>query len=88
MRAALPSGGALVWRGQADEDVPPDPDALSHLAQVLDVRRHEEDLEKAHDRVDSGRLLHLVVSGKADLDTLDKLLRTHGLDDRPITPVC
>lgn len=88
VRASLPSGGVLVWRGRADEDVPPDPDALAHLAQVLDVRRHEEDLEKAHDRVDSGRLLHLVVSGKADLDTMDELLRTHDLLERPITPVC
>jgi sugar diacid utilization regulator len=46
------------------------------------------DVEKAHDRVDSGRLLRLVVSGRADLDTLDELLRTFGLDNRTITPVC
>ncbi len=88
VRASLPSGGTLVWRGRPDKDVPPDADALSHLAQVLDVRRHEVDVERAHDRVDSGRLLRLVASGRADLDTLDELLRTFGLDTGPITPVC
>jgi DNA-binding PucR family transcriptional regulator len=88
VRVALPSGGVLVWRGRADTDVPPDEHALSHLAQVLDVRRHEVDVEKAHDRVDSGRLLRLVVSGRADLDTLDELLRKFGLDSGTITPVC
>lgn len=87
VRAPLPGGGQLIWARASDRDVPPTRDALEHLAQVLDVRRHEQDVELAHDRLDAGRLLRLVVTGRADVDTLDELLRAHGLGAGPVTPV-
>jgi DNA-binding PucR family transcriptional regulator len=79
--------GRLVWWPQSEGDAPPGADALGQVAQVLGLHRHERDLELAQSRAELGRLLRLVVDGRADADALADLLEPAGIDPGRVTPV-
>lgn len=79
--------GNLRWRPATDADVRPGDDTLAHLASVLAVRKHEEDLDQTNRRLEVGRLLQLVVEGRADAEVLQLPVQGAGLDPaRPVVP--
>lgn len=77
--------GVLEWWPATDADVRPTQDTLDHLAAVLAVRQHETDVEAASRRAELGRLLDLVLRGRADPEVLQHPLERAGVDvTRPI----
>lgn len=72
--------GELGWEPAGETDVPPSSSMLRHVGSVLAVRRHEEDLTRAHRRAEIGRLLRLVAEGKADPESLRDALCVAGVD--------
>ena len=68
-------GGILEWEPAAEGDVTPAASTLRHLASVVAVRQHEHDVASAQQRAEVGRLIHLVLTGKADTDALRDALR-------------
>ena len=71
--------GALRWTALSDADVMPSESTLRHIGSVLAVRQHEQDVSFAHQRAEAGRLLRLVIDGKADPDVLREALTDAGL---------
>lgn len=72
-------GGALHWAPVTEADVRPAQETLDHLAAVLAVRQHEVDVEAANRRSELGRLLDLVLQGRADPEVLQHPLSTAGI---------
>lgn len=78
-------GGVLEWWPTTEADVRPTQEAMGHLTAVLAVRQHEVDIEAANRRAELGRLLDLVLKGRADPEVLQHPLETTGVDvERPI----
>ena len=77
--------GRLLWSREHESDVPPGADTLAQLSAVLAVRKHEEDVDQANRRREVGRLLELVVQGRADAEVLALAVENAGLD--PTAPV-
>lgn len=79
--------GRLTWEPESESDVAPGPEALRHLERVLAVRAHEEDLDRANRRREVGRLVELVLQGRADPEVLHAPLEAAGLDPSgPLVP--
>jgi DNA-binding PucR family transcriptional regulator len=77
--------GALQWSPVTDADVRPARETLEHLTAVLAVRQHEVDVEAANRRTEMGRLLDLVLQGRADPEVLLHPLDVAGVaTDRPV----
>lgn len=77
--------GVLEWAPVNESDVHPAPATLDHLTAVLAVRQHEVDVEAANRRSELGRLLDLVLQGRADPDVLQHPLELSGIStDRPV----
>lgn len=77
--------GALRWTALSDADVAPSESTLHHIGSVLAVRQHEVDVSFAHQRAEAGRLLRLVIDGKADPVVLHEALTGAGLrTDQPL----
>ncbi len=72
--------GVLDWSPVHESDVRPGQDFLEHLARVLAVRQHEEDTEQANRRTEIGRLVELVIDGRADAEVLHHPLVAVGVD--------
>lgn len=72
--------GELGWEPAGDADIPPSSSMLRQVGAVLAVRRHEEDLTRAHRRAEAGRLLRLIAEGKADPESLREALCAAGVD--------
>lgn len=71
--------GELLWEPAAVADVAPSESMLRHLGAVLAVRQHEHDVAFAQQRAEAGRLLRLVVEGKADAEVLRDTLANAGI---------
>jgi len=85
LAVTLPDGSQVFWFiGEAD-DLDGDPEALRQLGHVIGLKQHEHDVERSRHRADRGRLLQLVVDGRADLEVLDDLLADHGVDASSLT---
>jgi PucR family transcriptional regulator, purine catabolism regulatory protein len=69
----------LHWEPTGEADVAPPESTLQHLGSVLAVRKHEQDVELAHRRAETGRLLRLVSEGKADAAVLRDALLEAGV---------
>ena len=79
--------GELGWSPASDSDVPPGQETLKQLERVLAVRAHEEDLDRANRRREIGRLVELVLQGRADAEVLQAPLESAGLDlAAPVVP--
>lgn len=79
------SDGVLEWWPMTEADVRPTQETMGHLTAVLAVRQHEVDIEAANRRAELGRLLDLVLKGRADPEVLQHPLETTGVDvERPI----
>lgn len=79
--------GELAWEPVSDSDLRPGPETLKHLERVLAVRAHEEDLDRANRRHEIGRLVELVLQGRADPEVLHAPLEGAGLRlDEPVVP--
>jgi DNA-binding PucR family transcriptional regulator len=85
--AAVDGTGRLVWWPLTEADSAPDDDTLTQVAHVLGLLRHEQDVGRAHARAELGRLLKLVVDGRADAEVLLELLEPAGVDPQRVTPV-
>lgn len=72
--------GVLRWAPLTDADVRPSAEVLRHLAMALAVRQHEEDLDQANRRRELGRLVELVLQGRADVEVLRAPLESAGVD--------
>lgn len=72
--------GELRWEPAAVADVAPSESMLRHLGAVLAVRQHEHDVAFAQQRAEAGRLLRLVIEGKADPDVLRDTLADAGIE--------
>lgn len=80
--------GVLDWAPLDDADVRPTDDTLAHLARVLDVRQREEDSDQANRRREVGRLVELVLHGRADAEVLHHPLLSAGVPaDGLLVPV-
>lgn len=79
--------GRLVWWPLTEADAEPDTDALVQVAHVLGLHRRERDVERAQARAELGRLLRVVVEGRADPEVLADLLAPTGVDRGQLTPV-
>lgn len=71
--------GALEWEPVTEADVRPTQETLDHLGAALAVRQHEADTEAAHRRAELGRLLDLVLQGRADPEVLQLPLEAAGV---------
>lgn len=71
--------GTVDWEPVEESDVRPGQDTLHHLGRVLAVRQHEEDTGQANRRLELGRLVELVVQGRADAEVLHHPLVAAGL---------
>ena len=81
------AGGELAWAPASESDVRPGQEALRHLERMLAVRAHEEDLDRANRRRELGRLVELVLQGRADPEVLHAPLKDAGLDlTEPVVP--
>lgn len=79
--------GVIAWSPVTEADVRPARETLEHLTAVLAVRQHEEDLEATNRRLELGRLLDLVLQGRADPEVLQHPLQLAGMEvNRPIAP--
>ena len=79
--------GELGWAPASESDVRPGRETLENLERVLAVRAHEENLDRANRRREIGRLVELVLQGRADPEVLQAPLENAGLDlARPIVP--
>lgn len=77
--------GVLRWTAVSEDDVVPSESTVHHIGSVLAVRQHEEDVSLAHQRAEAGRLLRLVIDGKADPEVLLAALADAGLGtDQPL----
>ncbi len=77
--------GVLRWTAVSDADAAPAESTLRHIGSVLAVRQHEEDVSSRHRRAEAGRLLRLVIDGKADPVVLHDALTGAGLrTDQPL----
>jgi len=77
--------GVVDWQPVDDSDVQPAHDTLQHLGRVLAVRQHEEDTDQANRRLEVGRLVELVVQGRADAEVLHHPLVAAGVSlERPL----
>lgn len=72
-------GGTVDWEPAEESDVRPGQDTLQHLGRVLAVRQHEEDTDQANRRLEVGRLVELVVQGRADVEVLHHPLAAAGV---------
>lgn len=78
-------GGTVQWEAIDAFDVRPAQDTLQHLGRVLAVRQHEVDTDKANRRLEVGRLVDLVVQGRADAEVLHSPLVAAGVSTvRPV----
>lgn len=71
--------GRLAWSPTSDADVRPGDEGLRHLARILAVRQHEEDREHTSRRREIGRLVELVLQGRADVEVLHAPLESAGV---------
>ncbi len=71
--------GVLDWQPRHPSDVRPGQDTLQHLARVLAVRRKEEDADLVRRRLELGRLVELVMQGRADGEVLHLPLDAAGV---------
>jgi DNA-binding PucR family transcriptional regulator len=79
--------GVIAWSPATETDVRPARETLEHLTAVLAVRQHEEDLETTNRRLELGRLLDLVLQGRADPEVLQHPLQLAGIEaEQPIAP--
>ena len=62
--------GELRWEAIGEADVEPSESTLRHIASVLAVQQHEQDVASGHRRAEAGRLLRLVTDGRADAEVL------------------
>lgn len=77
--------GSIDWQPVQESDVRPEQDTLQHLSRVLAVRQHEEDTDLAKRRLEVGRLVELVVQGRADAEVLDHPLDAAGVGtEKPV----
>jgi purine catabolism regulator len=77
--------GSIDWQPVNESDVRPGQDTLLHLSRVLAVRQHEEDNYLAKRRLEIGRLVELVVQGRADAEVLDHPLEAAGVStEKPV----
>jgi purine catabolism regulator len=77
--------GTLDWEPVEESDVRPGQDTLQHLARVLAVRQHEEDTDQANRRLEVGRLVELVMQGRADAEVLHHPLAATGVStEKPV----
>lgn len=77
--------GAVDWIPVDGSDVRPGEDTLQHLSRVLAVRQHEEDTDLAKRRLELGRLVELVVQGRADAEVLHHPLVAVGVStEKPV----
>ncbi len=77
--------GTLSWEPLLPSDVRPGPDFLGHLGKVLAVREREENADLRQRRLEMGRLVELVVEGRADPEVLHHPLVAAGVDvTRPV----
>jgi len=77
--------GTIDWQPVNESDVRPGQDTLQHLSRVLAVRQHEEDNSLAKRRLEVGRLVELVVQGRADAEVLDHPLDAAGVStEKPV----
>lgn len=74
--------GTIDWAPVQESDVRPHEEFLQHLGRVLAVRQHEQDTEHAHRRTEMGRLVELVLQGRADAEVLHHPLIAVGVDTR------
>jgi hypothetical protein len=77
--------GAVQWAPVSPSDVAPSAETLHHIGAVLAVRKHETDVDAANRRREAGRLLQLVVDGRADAEVLDDAI--HAAGSQAGTPV-
>jgi DNA-binding PucR family transcriptional regulator len=71
--------GVLTWSPVTDSDVRPARETMEHLTAILAVRQHEVDAEVANRRAEVGRLLELVLQGRADPEVLQYPLEAAGI---------
>jgi purine catabolism regulator len=77
--------GSIDWQPAQQSDVRPGQDTLQHLSRVLAVRQHEEDTDLAKRRLEMGRLVELVVQGRADAEVLEHPLDAAGVGtEKPV----
>ncbi len=76
LEVSAPDGTVLTWRGDGP---PPTPALLATLVRVLDVARHERDVEQDLHRERVGQLLALVGERLADPSALAPALTAAGL---------
>ena len=77
--------GSIDWQPAQESDVRPGQDTLQHLSRVLAVRQHEEDTDLAKRRLEMGRLVELVVQGRADAEVLEHPLDAAGVGtEKPV----
>lgn len=77
--------GSIDWQPAQESDVRPGQDTLQHLSRVLAVRQHEEDSDLAKRRLEVGRLVELVVQGRADAEVLEHPLDAAGVGtEKPV----
>lgn len=62
--------GIADWEPVHESDVRPGADTLHHLSRVLAVRQREENIDLMNRRLEVGRLLELVLQGRADAEVL------------------
>ncbi|HEX2893323.1 MAG TPA: PucR family transcriptional regulator [Marmoricola sp.] len=77
--------GVVDWEPVEESDVRPGADTLQHLGRILAVRQREEDTDQANRRLEVGRLVELVVQGRADAEVLHHPLIGAGVSvDQPV----
>ncbi len=79
--------GRLIWWPLGEADPLPEGTALSQVAQVLALHLHERDAGRAQARAELGRLLTLVVDGRADAEALSEAIGRVGIASTEVTAV-
>ncbi len=75
------------WAAAGSSTVTPSGTLLTHLAQVIDVARHQREVERRSHRARAGELLDLVADGLADGRAVRPLLDAAGLGDLDLVTV-
>ncbi len=81
------SPSRVRWAAAESSAGPPSGTLLTHLAQVIDVARHQRTVERRGDRARAGELLGLVADGLADAGAVRPLLTAAGLADLDLLTV-
>jgi purine catabolism regulator len=77
--------GSIDWQPVQESDVEPGQETLQHLSRVLTVRQHAENTDLTKRRLEVGRLVQLVVQGRADAEVLEHPLDAAGVSiEKPV----